>query len=914
MEFPGRDSWEFFDVDSYRRACDASTAQPAHAPQSPSSPPAASPDHVLNQLADLQLGRAGRRRVSNAGGTPAPRNALAGRVGSMRRLPGPLIAREQYLQSARYDVPASLPENSAPYAARHSTSGTMYVAHDEAAPRRKGGLMSGLRKAFGLGGRRKDASDIASSGRHSIDIVRRDSTFPMDAPEPMRGRVHYAPRDEDQDRIRREAGAAMYAEETTLPPPVPRNKDAYEQDVPLISRMWEGLTAGNVPPKTRSTNGNAIVHLSAWLKQVGKAPMEGRLFTADLKSDAWKFVRRGGDSHATAALDHLQEMESNRLGMVNIARREQRRDRQIPPDDAALIDTAFGKQTTSKWAARAFSAWLLLNKHAPLSNRKMLLSDTMDRLVEEYQAIPRAPYATGHVPSAVNHLRNFVTHSTTEIKTRSSHFGIPEVDERLIGRYRIQGNAALRSQAQQENKPVRVNRNGRTKFDDYALATRAFSDWLQQQGRPNIAERLHLKDGNLMADLERFDEKKGSKYRMVRLALGHMISMFPPEAPEVTIARIGRERFVNALGSFVPDSSVANLAVRVGADVDDLLVFLDASSATGLTQAGEDLLKTFDGHLRQVAGASIGQRQQWMAMAARGMGQTSMSPILATPVGWSGISWPVGADSAYEGLSPFTALPGSGQEACADTPSEVAGPSRPAQENADVDDYPSPQTAPPGVAARRLAHEPWLHDDDLHHYNQVAIQRIAQELGPDGYQRLTGTLDIADPLQVQQLDEGSAQKRAEVLQHFNAPILFLPLNHANRHWSLLVINRPAQQAFHYDSKIPPGSAHMANDTAQFEVARRVANVLNAGTPMGMPMALQPDDNTCGDHVLAGIETLARRIMASPGNVPMDLSDIQPSREHIVASLTWYEQYFAQTSAAQAAQLPGQSAARPRKRR
>ncbi|MEX3683034.1 Ulp1 family isopeptidase [Paraburkholderia sp. BR14320] len=952
-------------------------------------PPAAEASGVLGQLANLQRGR-----TSDAGATMAS----PGIGGSMRLTSpaAPLVEREYHFQSARYDlpyVPESPHDSHAPYAARHSTAEATHTAPVDAAPRRSGGFMSSLKKALGFGGRRKDVSGATSSARHGNDTsMRRDSAFRADAPPPGHGRVQYwedeavdaqvtrqqgglqadaqapqaRPARRPRDDIRRLAGSAMHAEETTLPSPDPaRRKDLYEQDRPLIDRLQKGLEVGRTPRRTINDCAASLTYLSAWLKQVGKAPMEGRLFSKELKADAWMFIQLKGHSSAAAALEHLRESETSTLGIANIPRREMHRSREVPPADEAFIEAALGSHaSTSKRAARAFSEWLSLNGHSALSVPAALHSEIMDRLLEDYKAGPGAQYLA-NVGPVLKHLRNFEATGTAGIKRRSAHFDLPEVDQRLILRFRTLGNAELQAHAQQQNESVVIDKEGHTKFDAYASAARTFSGWLQKQGRSSIAARLH--DRTLMDDVERYAGTKGSTYRKAKAMLTRMASMFPPEAPVVTIARIGRERFVNALGWFAPNTSAADLATKFDADVDDLLVFLDARSETGLTPAGQALVNTFEGRLRQAAEANVDLRRQRMAMAAQGMGQTPMpSPLVATPVGWSQISWddaptpqpgfgpagseppgsstifgdlssinsgakygghgfdlnepsdvtqPAETDSVYAGQGSLVSLSGYGaQESYSRSPLEVTGPSRPAPEIVDVDDYPSPEAAPES-AAQRLARDPWLHDNNLLNYNQMVLHTIAQEMGPGGYQRLSQTLIVADSQQVTRLNEGTAEEQAEVLQHFTAPILLMPVNHANRHWSLLVVNRNSRQAFHYDSMIPPEHAHEATFTGPYEVARRVAHVLGVGAPMGMPMAQQRDEDSCGDHVLAGIETLARRILLDHQYpVQMDLSDIQPSRENIIATLTQYEQFAAQIHAAQASQQPGHMGARPRKKR
>jgi hypothetical protein len=152
---------------------------------------------------------------------------------------------------------------------------------------------------------------------------------------------------------------------------------------------------------------------------------------------------------------------------------------------------------------------------------------------------------------------------------------------------------------------------------------------------------------------------------------------------------------------------------------------------------------------------------------------------------------------------------------------------------------------------------------------------------------------------------GNARQQAAARKQLTAPILLLPVNratenHREDHWSLLVIHRAARQACHYDSMVPPQRAHEATATEQFDVARRMASALGVSTIHGMPTAQQRDGHSCGDHVLAGIEALARRIVTPQGQFSWDLSGIRPSRQHIVDTLTRQEQADAQAPAARPA--------------
>lgn len=124
--------------------------------------------------------------------------------------------------------------------------------------------------------------------------------------------------------------------------------------------------------------------------------------------------------------------------------------------------------------------------------------------------------------------------------------------------------------------------------------------------------------------------------------------------------------------------------------------------------------------------------------------------------------------------------------------------------------------------------------------------------------------------------------------------------------------------YHYDSMVPPQSAHAADYypafQGQLEVARQAANALGITQPRGLPTAQQRDGHSCGDHVLAGIEALSRRLVTPQPGDSWDLSNIQPSREHVVDTLTRYEQFDALAQAGQGPQPPRHMEAGPRKKR
>ncbi|WP_423600855.1 Ulp1 family isopeptidase [Roseateles sp. MS654] len=1001
MEFPGHMNWSH-SLEAYRKLCEEAGVPSEDELATPASPTASACDEVANQLA--HLGLPGRRRASHAGAGMAPRGA-APEIGGSMRMPGTeaRVGRDNHFQSARMsygpEPTRDSPEPYVPQPARHSSAQASYTDEADAAPRRESGIFSGLgkglKKALGFSSSGKDFAGSASSASFRSDsrlrldphspgrelprsvveeapvdaeVTRHDSP-PSEMPAPQAPRApRRRRRDDEEAAIRRVAGASVRAEPTALPRlPLKSIKTPHWQDLALIERAREGLEASPDPNK-----GNTIIHtvrcltkFSAWLLLSKKHPMQGRLFSDELTADAHKFADLGGLAGTPAALDHLRAMERSRTGTTTIPKRTNRKKKEVPAEDQALILRAFGAYPDYRYAAQTLSEWLSLNGHLALTapfvdedgqERGMhLLSDRMTQLVEEYLSSPVAQHKEV-MRSVLGHLRTFQLQGVTNIRRISSHIGIPEVDVRLLKRY----TSEAKRLAEASGKPLKEHK-GQTSADTYATAVGAFSETLQKEGKGSVAARLH--DPSLSADLELFADSKSSRFRQIRAALRKMREMFPPEDPDVTFGRIGHRLFVNALGmlALAPDMKVENAANSVAVDVDDLLVFLDARAEDGLTEAGRALVRTFDGPALAAASSAIGKRQRMMAETdgtAPPPGQ-ALPPMQVTPVGSSQIGWsdagatshqdfgPAGSiqsdahdgghgfaapqeaqpswmadfddlssinsagrpggfgyelnepseeaqreqmdPAAFAGLSSIFSVPGYDEErARARSPSEVAGPSRPAHEIVDVDDYPSPAGQDTDFA-QRLAHPTaWLQSDDLWNHSQEFLASFARELGRGGRARIDRMVSIGDPsVLVRHLLSGTARQREAARAQLTAPTLLLPVNNPHNHWSLLVVHRDARQATHYDSAISPDLARtqVAASTEQFALARQVAAALGIDAVGSMPMAQQHDAHSCGDHVLAGIETLARRLVTGQHEDLWNLSGIRPSRQHVIDTLT-----------------------------
>ncbi len=218
-----------YDPTAYSLWADAIAAgQPTDTAQACSSLSADESDGVLNQLAQLQLDRAGRRRASDAAPARPPRTALPGLGRSMRLLPPSAAApvgRERYFNSARFDVPPhrfetppDSPDRYAPQQPhlRYASYSTQAASFD-AAPRRSGGFISsikkgvkGLKRALGLGSKRTGISgDIRASSASfgAGPSMRHDSIFQMDAPSPGSQITHSAQDDAVDAQITRHDGS-----------------------------------------------------------------------------------------------------------------------------------------------------------------------------------------------------------------------------------------------------------------------------------------------------------------------------------------------------------------------------------------------------------------------------------------------------------------------------------------------------------------------------------------------------------------------------------------------------------------------------------------------------------------------------------------------------------------------------------
>ncbi|WP_192884883.1 Ulp1 family isopeptidase [Paracidovorax avenae] len=249
--------------------------------------------------------------------------------------------------------------------------------------------------------------------------------------------------------------------------------------------------------------------------------------------------------------------------------------------------------------------------------------------------------------------------------------------------------------------------------------------------------------------------------------------------------------------------------------------------------------------------------------------------------------YPQSPASTFGDLSSLNEGAYSAREFDLNTPAEVTQPWQgdahddvtPATspERIDVDALPSPQEpSTPAARPSGPSETEWLGDEHLIAYMGAIADRL------QGQPRAE-LLNFADPLLVAQLIRGNSEQRHNAMHQIMArggPVIFLPVNDPNAHWSLLVIDQRNGDAFHYDSLVRPQNAAQAVDTNQYRLARAAAQAMGVYTPVrGTPIALQRDGHSCGDHVLQAMDVLAHSVINGTFGQPhtMDLSGIETDR-------------------------------------
>ncbi|WP_414428917.1 Ulp1 family isopeptidase, partial [Xanthomonas campestris] len=155
-------------------------------------------------------------------------------------------------------------------------------------------------------------------------------------------------------------------------------------------------------------------------------------------------------------------------------------------------------------------------------------------------------------------------------------------------------------------------------------------------------------------------------------------------------------------------------------------------------------------------------------------------------------------------------------------------------ERIDVDNLPEPQDVPdpelPPVTATS-----WLLDGHLRAYTDDLARRLQGQPNAD-------LLHFADSQVVTMLSSKDRDQQARARRLLAGddvpPIVFLPINQPNAHWSLLVVDRrdsDAVAAYHYDSmaQTQPQQRYLA-DMAAYHLG------LDHEQTQEMPTAIQPD--------------------------------------------------------------------------
>ncbi|MEB1594075.1 Ulp1 family isopeptidase, partial [Xanthomonas campestris pv. campestris] len=281
--------------------------------------------------------------------------------------------------------------------------------------------------------------------------------------------------------------------------------------------------------------------------------------------------------------------------------------------------------------------------------------------------------------------------------------------------------------------------------------------------------------------------------------------------------------------------------------------------------------------------------------------------------GWQGATPAQSTDSTFDCLSSMSHY---GREFDLNTPREeqlwstdgdygtqapVGRSATPAMspERIDVDNLPSPQDVPDSELPPATATS-WLLDGHLRAYTDDLARRLRGQ--PNAH-----LLHFADSQVVTMLSstdpDQQARARRLLVGDDVPPIVFLPINQRDTHWSLLVVdrrNKDAVATYHYDS--------MAQMQQQQRYLGQMAVYhldLDYQQIHEMPTAIQRDGYSCGDHVLTGIEMLAHRVIDGTFDDAdgRDLRGITPDRGLIRGRLAQAEQAPAESSVRQAPELP-----------
>ncbi|KAA3533813.1 Peptidase C48, SUMO/Sentrin/Ubl1 [Pseudomonas savastanoi pv. nerii] len=642
-------------------------------------------------------------------------------------------------------------------------------------------------------------------------------------------------------------------------------KNPYPEDEELIARFHISADAGESNENTVLIYKKTLTKFSTWLRMAGKPGLHARLFDDGLAEDLKEFVARTQKWHfPLTVLNYLRESVTNKSGAVTIQGFD-RESIQITNEDEWLISEAFPEDdVTSKGYLdhlKRFSTWLGERGEQGLCEEDSLHSGHLTALARMY-----TKEATGRdklVP-ALKHLRHFDLTGVKVYAVKRNTRVLPEADRLLSERFAVW----LRTQGY----GGKVNRRGKEDGASVqASSLRSFSAWLQQERHApiSLASRLQNRDEGLDIELDLYTHAKSASFaRTMRTTLRRARQM-------VADSQTDSIHHVSGFTGFSQLSLHPSwLESQGGAE--------PSASGGSVNQYPDSPAKSSYSSMfppTPLSGWPLVPQDSWSA-------QLEHSSVTLPNSDWSGWGWDPDTPQAITGplQQPDTEMSDSifGDLSSINSLSyqDVTGPSQ-QHEVLDVDSSSSRATID---IIQRLANDPWLWDSDIVRYTRY----VEAEL--QGHPR-AALLNFVDPQQVRLLVEGDQRLRNEVLPHLTGrntpPILLMPVNNNNQHWSLLCVNRQTGQAFHYDSMVSPETAHLATNTSQYFLARRIAMSMGvANAPMGMPIARQRDTYSCADHVLTGIEALARRTVSGQIFQPegMDLKGVRPNRDHVVEIL------------------------------
>ncbi|CDX43785.1 hypothetical protein MPLA_680023 [Mesorhizobium sp. ORS 3359] len=602
----------------------------------------------------------------------------------------------------------------------------------------------------------------------------------------------------------------------------------------------------------------------------------------DLPEELNRLATLSGTKRIHAALTVLQEFHAAKVEerAANFNPHRRQRLAALPAEDDALMtrfktaamQAGVPKNTidSSLIHAKKFANWLHKNDKEPLASRfrDESLADDLDL----YKAEGNDP--ENRLQSTLNHLRRLM----------SEGCGFEQIGPgpRLMGRHLLHPYPAdARVIDAMLDEAIRGLGDATTAqklpFQDRASRLRAFSDWLQREGKSNIVDRLNDADQRrgLNADAKNFRKVSprlyGTDFTMLRQYLqlveaNRALGLRGPEEAD-SFAGEGAQH----ASSFQEFPSAQNTPSEGAWDCLRTQMQSSAPPSAELSSAPNT---PFEG-----AWDWLGTQMQ---SSARSFAEPSSAPVTPFEGAWDWLttqmqsSAPSSARSPssdiYRGLSPLVDLPSTPYELRDDAHYAPGFPST----SADAQIAALNQTASfHGHGGLELGARDWLSDEHIAADYTLLIQEL-QRNNPD----LASRTRLVDPLIAHyHLRLGSDSVAARAFQQIvydqdgndTADFLFLPLNDAsasdpNRrgsHWSLLLVDRRERAmpaAYHYDSAVG------YNDGPAALLAQRLGARLEPAR-----MTQQSNGYDCGVFVLDGTRALVRRLAQRrrPGVLHLD---------------------------------------------